>query len=860
MKRVFEWCAELFRCRALSVAMIFAFAGGAVLQTSPLFAQSSPSVESTTAFDIPAGPLAGALNKLAETAGVQFIYSSELAVGRRAAGVRGSLTVREAITQVLAGSGLTFRFIDERTVAIEKAPGADKRVLGPVKVEGVESAAVAGINGSTDPTATEGTGSYTSSALTVGSKMPLSMRETPQSVSVVTQQRIEDQNLTDVTAVLGQSTGITLVQSDSGRADVYSRGFIINNFRLDGGASFYNGGFGNWSLPDLAEYDHVEVLRGADSLFSGAGEPGGTVNLVRKRPLDHPQVKISAQTGSWNNNRAELDVSGPLRNDGRLRGRLVTAYEDRDYFYDITNTNKTLLYGVLEADLTPSTLLTAGGSMERRDLHGYWAAGLPRFENGADLRLPRDTCLCTDWSHWDFSTPELFLKLEQRLGKSWSAKLNLTRIRQSSHVRFAGATGAVDTATNHTSDFSVGADDYSSRQLLADLAVNGSFELFNRRHELAVGITRQNVKSSITVQLADSSGYPLADVYNYDPSLYPEPALVGTYRTPQNDQTQLGKYTTLRMQILDSLHFLAGFRTSSYEYTQAFDSGSRTHYRDSGVITPYYGLVYDVSKVWSLYASYTDIFLSQASYRKGPRPGGEPLEPVRGINFEVGAKASWLDGDLNASLAAYRIRRNNEAVSDPAYPYDPFDPGLADGNACCYLASAKVRSEGLEAELTGQIMPGWQMWAGYTFNQNSYETGYASKDGTNYHSQTPKHLFRMWTSTQLPGRLSRWNVGGGVNLQSANFKSGKVCVEKAVFVYQGVNYEYCARTAPYDFVAGFWAVFSARAEYRIDDKWSAALSLNNLTDRTYYQTVGDPNSGNWYGEPRNFLLTVHATF
>jgi len=864
------------RCASARAEQVFALLGclGVAALAPPADAQAPGAAQAKPAaftFSIPKQPLSQALLRFSEQCGFQLFFDAPMAQGLSSNDLSGRYAPDEALKVMLEGTGLKFRFVRPGVFTLEKLADSSTRVLGPVQVEGAaSSSAASGINGSSDVTATEGTHSYTTGALTIGSKTARSIRETPQSVSVVTQQRIQDQNITDVTGALAQSTGITLTQSDSSRSRFYSRGFQITNFQLDGGTPMVFNNFGNWSLPDIAQYDHIEVLRGPDGMFSGAGEAGGVVNLSRKRPLDHAQVNLDVNAGSWKNRRIEVDLAGPLAYDGALRGRLVGVYEDKDFFYDLANTNKTMFYAIAEADLGPSTLLSAGGSIERKNNHGMSITGLPRYENGGDLGLPRRTNLATDWSRWDFDSPEIFVQLEQAIGARWSAKLNVTRSRQTSYEKHFYIYGAVDPATGIASDVGAGAGSYTSNEVLSDLTVNGKFTLFGREHEFIAGASRQLVESTVDVISSDTVNFEHANVFTYDPKQYAEFGVVSSYDLPELGQAQQGAHASLRLNPVEGLRLIAGMRWSKYSYDQLMRfpyvdangnpaySFSPLRYEDSGVITPYYGVVYDLNRNWSVYTSYTDIFLSQANYHVGPRPGGASLDPVVGGSLEAGVKTSWMDGLLNASIAAYHIRRSNEAVADENYPYDPFDPGLQDGNACCYLSNGEARSEGVDAEVTGEILPGWQISAGYTFNQNSYRTGDGSERA--YHSQTPKHLLKLWTNARLPGALSKWSIGGGVTAQTANYKSGTVCVEKGSFEYEGQTYSYCARSVPFDFTVGAWAIANARAEYRIDRNWTAALNLNNITDRTYYQTVGDPTMSNWYGEPRSYMLSVRGTF
>ena len=207
---------------------------------------------------------------------------------------------------------------------------ADGEAIGTVEVEGAKTA---GANGSSDVTATEGTHSYTTDAMSVGSKTAQSIRETPQSVTVITQQQRQDQNITNLTQVLTQAAGVE-VTTTNGNAVYYSRGFQITNFQIDGSPIGANP-FPSFAQPglatNLAEYDHVEVLRGPDGMFAGNGDPGGTVNLTRKKPLDHTQVIFEGAVGSWNNDRA-IDVSAPVLGTEAVRTRFVVEDQQQDYF------------------------------------------------------------------------------------------------------------------------------------------------------------------------------------------------------------------------------------------------------------------------------------------------------------------------------------------------------------------------------------------------------------------------------------------------------------------------------------------------------------------------------------------------
>jgi outer membrane receptor for ferric coprogen and ferric-rhodotorulic acid len=165
----------------------------------------------------------------------------------------------------------------------------------------------------------------------VATRTETPLREIPQTISLISQEQMRQQNDTDLADVLRNAVGITVVENNSLSRTFVSRGFMITTFHVDGGAALNS--FSNtpvYGTPDLGEYDHVEVLRGSDALFGGVGNPGASVNIVRKRPLASNEAMFSAYVGSWNSTRAEADVTGPLGFDGGLRARLDVVFGDRD--------------------------------------------------------------------------------------------------------------------------------------------------------------------------------------------------------------------------------------------------------------------------------------------------------------------------------------------------------------------------------------------------------------------------------------------------------------------------------------------------------------------------------------------------
>ncbi|MBO9601863.1 MAG: TonB-dependent siderophore receptor [Novosphingobium sp.] len=928
---------SLARMRALMFSVSAVSSLAAALYAVPASAQERSADYD---FNIPSQSLPRTVSQIAEKAGLEVLYPAQGQNTAQAAPVKGRMNADAALARALAGSGYTYHYTRPNVITLEKAPegnGDGEVVTGVVSVEGVkdgsayfgragQAAGVNGVNGSRDITATEGTGSFTSGALTIGSKVAQALKDVPQSISVLTSERLEQQNVTDFTTAMKQLPGITLVQGTTSlETNFYSRGFTITSIQVDGGAPLTTQ-FGFYPQIDMSIYDHVELLRGAAGLFNGYGDPSGTVNLVRKKPLDHEQFSVEAQAGSWQNYRIVADATSPLALDGKLRGRLVMTYQDNHYFYDTAKDNKTLIYGIAEFDATPTTLVSAGVNYTRQD-SVPWSGGLPRYLNGDDLKLPRSTSLMFPWNRWDFGTREIFGAVEQKIGSDWTFKLNLTQDRQTSSRKLGYSYGAVNPTNGLGPQLQGIYNDLASDQFSAEATLSGAFMLFGQRQEVTAGANRVASDGGGQVSYAGLIGgtssapyqpypggpvycgsrtgcpagsiplvYPPFDVLNFNPDdpLYSEPRNpLPTTRYLVNGQVQSGAYVNLRLTAFDRLHLITGLRWSRYESKYVDESlcttvtgscagkaigdvrssGSYPYSDDDISWPPPVNLSFDVTKALTVYAGYTDIYLSQANYLDANL---KPLAPITGSNWEAGAKWAPLGGKLNLSLAAYRIRKNGIATPDPNSSSSYVETPPGSGIYCCFAADPNqtYESKGIDLEATGELLPGWQVSASYVYNENVYKgSTFGSSQGLPIVSIAPRHLYKLWTSYDFgaagyAGALGGLTLSGGVNGQSSGYNEGSTCVTlDPASVPNSLTGAQACLDDPNDDTDGFqdyrftvpaYAVFSARIDYRLSDIWSLAVNLENILDKTYYQTTGGVTGGNWYGAPRSFTAMLRA--
>ena len=771
-------------------------------------------------YAIAPGKLGDVLADFAATAGVPLSFDPAQLGEARSAGLRGSYTVQAGFAQLLAGS-------DHEAVDVGHGAYALRRASAAAASAATQTLPGVAVTASADhPAATEGSGSYTTRAMGTASKLLLSARETPQSVGVVTRQQLEDRGFQSLDEAVQDATGISTRQIGGGeRTQFFARGFAINNFMADGvPISFDQDTMG---LATMAMYDHVEVLRGASGLVTGTGNPSGTINLVRKRPTAAPQVLVNASAGSWDNYRAEVDAGGALNASGSVRGRAVLAAQDADTFKKAYRHERRLAYGTLDIDLAPGTLLSVGAYVSREDNPGADWNGLPTRRDGSFYPFARSARMTPDWAYWNKNNRSAFAELDHQFGGGWRTRVTARGLETKMDMLGTYLYPLEDSASFGQG---VGKYAYQKTQLSLEAYASGPFALFGRTHELVLGASyRRNHDND------GPGGWP----GNYDVTVDPLTWNSGSVPLPAIDylwsrkgrQAQTGLYASTRLQLADPLTAMLGARVDSYRYRMHLTSGTwqdDSAYEVRREVTPYAGLVYQLDARHSAYASWTSVFEPQ-NYQS---TGGSLLDPVTGSNAEAGVKGEYFGGALTASAALFQIGQKNLPLQQP-------QESCRNPAASCYRQAGEVRSRGVEFELAGALSRNWQLMAGYTWNTSDYvhDTDTA-RAGTRYDTQTPRHLFKLSTSYQLPGELSPWKVGGALRTRSeiSNATTG-------VAVRQGG-----------------YTLLDLMASYQASRQLSLQLNVYNVFDKYYYQAVGSPQDNNHFGAPLNVLLSARYAF
>lgn len=777
--------------------------------------------EQSRRYDLAAGPLEESLNSFAQVAGITLPFEPDLVQGKQAPALVGEYGVQDGLNRLLAGSGL----------AAARGAGGNWWLYPVPAQSGAMQLGATEVTASTLGGPSEGTGSYTVGESSSATKLNLSLRETPQSITVMTRQRMDDQDLTNLNEVVQNTPGMTIRRTGPERSTYYARGFALDNIMYDGLPTSLDSSQLSQDLlsADMAMYDRVEVVRGATGLMQGAGSPAASVNLIRKRPTREFQASLEGSMGSWDRYRTDLDVAGPLTENGTLRGRLVSAYQTQNSFRDVLENERSLFYGIVEADLNEDTTLTLSASRQQDNNNGNGWTGLPVGFDGSDLHLSRSTSLSSDWEYWNKTSTSVYAALEHMLDQGW--KLNLSATRTWADLDMLG-TYILGRPATRTYDQFVGAGDYRETQNSFDASASGPFRLMDRDHELVVGASHRRVvfNGDVPTNILLKSNI---DIHNWDSGAIPEVAEQAKYGWQNTNAKLNSAYATTRLSLADPLKLILGGRLDWYEnITTAPYRNTETQLKVTRHVTKYAGLIYDLDEQHSLYVSYTDIFKPQSFFDTA----GSLIEPITGKNYELGVKGEYFDGALNASAAIFQLDQENraKAITDqslcPSYP-----------TRSCYEAAGKVRSKGIELEVQGQLTPNWQLGAGYTFAQAKYvKDANAANEGRLFDTDIPRHLFKLSTSYTLPGELNQWRIGSSLYRQNRIYNRG------ATYMVEQDAYTLV------DFMLGF------KPTEHID----ARLNLNNAFNTKYYNSLSSSVTvpSNVYGEPRNLMLSVKYTF
>ncbi|MGF1673000.1 MAG: TonB-dependent siderophore receptor, partial [Rivularia sp. (in: cyanobacteria)] len=634
------------------------------------------------------------------------------------------------------------------------------------------------------------------------------LRDIPQSIQVIPRQVLEDRNVRELRDAIETAGGVT---STGGRStSVFGGNFQIRGF--DVRDSIFRDGIPFTSLGVLttSDIESVEILKGPASVLFGQGEPGGVINLVSKKPLFEPFSSTSFTVGSFDTYGWAIDVSSPLNDSKTVRYRLNASYDNYGSFRDFVDGERLSISPTVTWDISPDTSLNVYAryvtESETTD------EGLPETSDGV-VDVPRDRFFGEDFGEFEQEQFNIGYTLNHKLNEDWSVRHALQYLEYDPFRYYPafGFAGGLNESTGELPRIENAARG-TYRRFFTNADVIGKFKTSSIQHKLLFGVEYRRNTEDLSFQFTQP--YDPINVFNPVYARRPYEIAPSLFQDVKN--TRIGIYLQDQIDLLPNLKVLAGVR---YDSVDSFSGGISEgepfeNEFSNSAWSPRFGIVYQPIQPLSLYASYTRSFTPSS----GTTADGEPFEPERGRQFEVGAKADLTD-KLSLTLAAFDIRKQNIRTTDP-------------NNPAFSVQTGEQTSRGFELNLGGEISPGWKMTAAYT-----YLDAFVSEDNSdiegNRIDNVPENQFSLWSTYEIQkGNLK--GLGFGLGL-----------------FYIGER----QRDLDNTYELGSYFRTDAALFYKRDN-WRAQLNIENLFDIDYFRSANYDFIGSGVNPGKPFAVTA----
>jgi len=641
--------------------------------------------------------------------------------------------------------------------------------------------------------------------------LPLEIKDTPQSISTIDRQDLVDYGLTGSNDALRYGTGINVEQYETNRTTYNARGFDIMLTQIDG-----LGMTNDWGTvvgeQDTYLFERIELIRGANGLLTGVGNASGTINYVRKRPTNKDGGEVIVTAGSYDLGRVALDYNKVLTPDGAWAARLVAAFEDKDSYLRALHDRRSTIYGVVDGQVGDNGVLTFGfGYADAKQQSPFWGSLTLNHEDGSQADFPVSSSPSQDWTQWYTRSYNAFVEYTHALSADWDAKVTYNHVRSAEDTKLFYAytlTGYLEPDNTGLIGWPYRSDGKSGSDIL-DANLSGRFSAFGRRHEAVVGLSYSKQKNDAVFYTIDpSSPAPALPAFPYPGNVYPEPIWGATASAADGDQQLTRLYAATRLALTDQLKGIVGLNAINLKRdgTSIYGGGVALDNDKMNDVSPYIGVVYEITPSMNAYASYSDIFQAQEQRDVN----GQFLDPMKGVNAEVGMKAEWLDRRLLTTFALFSAEQKGLATF-----------AGTDANQQSYYEPKDVTSRGFEAEATGRVSNLTNLTVGYT------QLKLTGPDGNDIYEWVPRRTLKLRIDSAVP-TLEKLRLGLATRWQSDVSKLG------------GASQD------------AYWLA-DAFAAWRLTDAATLRLNVMNLFDEKYLKSV---QYGGYYGAPRHYALSL----
>lgn len=645
--------------------------------------------------------------------------------------------------------------------------------------------------------------------------LAMDIMDTPQSISVVDRAMMDTFGATNINDALDLATGIRVERWETNRTNYESRGFEIKNTQIDGIGLPNNWGLVTGSL-DAFGYEKIEIIRGANGLLTGVGNASGTINYVRKRPTNRREGRVRASAGSWDRRRLEGDFSTPLTESGNWAGRLVIASESSDSYLRGLENDRTFVYGVVDGQLTANSTLTAGYSWQDADTRGnMWGALIFTNSDGSQAEWSRSASTTQDWTYWDTVNQTAFIEYDYRLPNDWELKLsyNYRSFEDRSQLFFAYTEVGLDPDTGEGLFGWPGNWPTEDEAHLFEASLSGQFDAFGESHDFIAGMSHATGERTQYARPADPAApaWGALPAFPYPGNAVPEPAW-GTKTLDGETDDELRRYYGAARFGFGRLSTILGFNAIEFERSAT----TLDQDLNESEISPYLGVSYAVTDSVNLYASYSDIYQPQDFYDRT----GAYLAPTRGVNYELGAKASWFGDRLLTTLAIFKADQKNLGTF----------AGLDPASGRYYYEGEDVHSEGYELEVSGAVNQYLNLVVGYTAIELE------DQDDHEIYTWVPRDTVNLALNGTLPG-FENIDLGVAGRWQSEISR---------IDGYTGI-----------EVAEDSLVLVDAFVRWHVTPKSLVQVNVRNITDEKYITSLFEIG---YYGAPRNVMVSYEYAF
>lgn len=638
--------------------------------------------------------------------------------------------------------------------------------------------------------------------------LTMEINETPQSISVVTEDLIKNFAANNLNDALKLATGLNVEEWETNRTNYTARGFDIKNTQIDGVGMPNGWGIVTGAMESYG-YDKIEVIRGANGLLTGVGNSAGTINYVRKRPTNENEGEVGVSFGSDNFKRIEADYSAFLTDSGSWAARVVAVVEDKESYLDGLSNDRKFLYGVVDGQLTDNSTLTAGFSYQDANTDGnMWGGLVFNYTDGTQADWDTSASTAQDWASWDTENTSAFVEYAYIFDNDWEVKATYNKRVSEDPATLFYVYGVIDQETGLGLNAWPGRYHDESDADLLDLSLTGEYSLFDRNHKLNLGISSS--KSHLVSHRYDPlSGFEPTPAFPFAMDAIPEPEWGDKTEYANIDMSITRVFGSTKINITEAAFVVAGFNAIDFSRS-GVNSGVDIDSEESEV-SPYIGATYSITDDINIYVSYSDIYQPQEQYDLD----GYYLNPTKGINYEAGFKTQWLDDRLLATFAIFSAEQDNFATF----------AGINE-NGNYYYKGTSIKSKGFEFELVGQLTDNLNAVLGYT----SLEIEDVQGEQTN--EWIPKNAVNFSLDYALPHMPElTFGLGGKWQSKIENFT--------------------------YALVQDSYLLINAFARWKITEQVKLQVNINNLTDEKYINSLY--NVG-YYGSPINGTVGITYSY